>query len=211
MFCHALPVQTVNKDEQESWQTPASFPIILPLLPVYSHNNAHVQTHTHAHVSWLQKMRIASKIKEKKRKDWEHLQLSTWKSVENIILPFYLFLQPMTPHLFETWKIYWRSRVVDNLFIYTKWICIGLFFLRCRSAKIFNFFKHISFKNEAWQQGLFLPTASIASAELHTESSQPGWKCVKAVKGVWCALFCSGSGLTVGWTMLRCAGCFDMR
>lgn len=112
----------------------------------------------------------------------------------------------------------WRRWVVDKVFIHTKWNCMHFVSL-LHGKSIENFFKkifqYISCKNEilhsaeVWQQwdksagsrlahGLF----SICKAA-QTEWSQAGWKCVKMVRGVWCGLFWSGSGLTAGW---RCWG-----
>lgn len=75
--------------------------------------------------------------------------MSTWKSVEKIIRYSCLFLQTNW-----TWKIYWRSLVVDKGFTHTRWIwmCLISVLSGRRGAVVSISTACILRSSKAWQQ-----------------------------------------------------------
>lgn len=129
----------------------------------------------------------------------------------------------MTLHFFETCKIYWWSCVDDKLCIYVKWHCLQFItLLHSREFAAVSYeevclqppFTNILAAVGANQWGVFFFfffACPQPFQHLQTGWSQPGWKCVKTVKGVWCTPHHSASSQTWFWPEWSCAGCFDRR
>lgn len=225
-FCQALQAK-LNKDEQESWQITASFPIILRLVPGHSHNNTHKYTCTfHGYKIWTDSQIRGKKIGRLRTS--AVLKCPHENLLKTLFLPFICscnkwllislkhgkftdIVELLTKFVLKLSEFACTSFAFCTAEVQRYWMSSDTFHWRMKKTAC------ILHSAEAWQQrdkstgsplahGLF----SVCKAA-QTEWAQPGWKCVKAVKGVWRSLFWMGSRLTAGWSVLRCMGCFDRR